>query len=93
MNQDSETANLRARINTLREQRNQLDRSLGEFLEDALVRAESGCPELIPHVATLSERTNALLAQIEQAQTELDDRLETNAEEFIKNYVVKPGSK
>ncbi len=93
MNQTSETANLRARITTLLEQRNRLHRSLGEFLEGALDRAESGCPELIPHLAALSERTNALLAQIEQAQDELDDRLETNAEEFVKNYVVKPGSK
>jgi ubiquitin-like protein Pup len=93
MNQDPETTNLRARINKLQEERDQLHRSLGEFLEGALALAESEHPQLIPHVVALSERTNGLLAQIEQAQDELDDRLETNAEEFIKNYVVKPGSK
>ena len=93
MNQDLETTNLRTRINTLLEERDQLHRSLGEFLEGALALAESEHPQLIPHVAALSERTNALIAQIEQAQDELDDRLETNADEFVKNYVVKPGSK
>jgi chromosome segregation ATPase len=93
MNQDSETTNLQARINTLLEQRNRLHRSLGEFLEDALDWAESGCPELIPHVAALSERTNALLAQIEHAQTELDRIEKAGAEEYVKNYIVKPGSK
>jgi len=93
MNQDLETTNLRTRINTLLEERDQLHRSLGEFLEGALALAESEHPQLIPHVAALSERTNGLLAQIEQAQDELDDRLETNADEFVKNYVVKPGSK
>ncbi len=93
MNQDSETANLRARINTLLEERNRLHGSLGEFLEEALAWADSECPELILHVATLSERTNALLTQIKRAQTELDRIEKAGAEEFTKNYVVKPGSK
>lgn len=93
MSQDQETTNLRARINTLLEERNRLHRSLGEFLEEALAWAETEHPELILHIAALSERTNALLAQIKHAQTELDRIEKAGAEGFVKNYVVKPGSK
>ena len=83
--------NMGTRITKLRKLGEQLHSSLGKFLDEALTLAESEHAQLVPHVVALSERTYALLAQIEQAQDELDDRLETNAEEFIKNYVVKPG--
>ncbi len=93
MNQDSEAANLRAQINKLQEERDQLHRSLGEFLEGALDWTESEHPDLIHHIAALSELTNVLLAHIKDAQTDLDHIEKDGAEEFVKNYVVKLGGK
>ena len=38
-----------------------------------------------------STPTNALVAELDDLLSEIDDVLETNAEEFVKNYVQKGG--
>ena len=86
------------RIAELKEQRERVYASLAKFLEEASSEwTKSGPPELIRELDRLLELTNALLSQIEHGRRELDDArddfLEANAEEFVKNYVVKPGSK
>jgi hypothetical protein len=44
-------------------------------------------------VKGLSELTDLLLTKIQHARTELDRIEKAGAEEFIKDYIVKPGSK
>jgi ubiquitin-like protein Pup len=82
---------LNARITKLKQQREQIHSSLGKLLENASDYAKNALPELILALDRVLEQTNALLVQIGLEKDELDDQLETNAEEFVKNYVVKPG--
>lgn len=42
-------------------------------------------------VVTVSETTEKLKADIEDLLDEIDEVLESNAEEFVKNYVQKGG--
>ena len=79
------------RITKLKEQREQIHVSLDELLANASDYMRSAPPEWILALDRVLEQTNALLVQIEHEKDELDDQLETNAEEFVKNYVVKPG--
>ena len=79
------------KIKKLQEQRDQLHSSLSEFLEDASCWAPGMHPELILEVDRLSELMNALLAKIEHARTELDRFEKAGAEEFVNNYIQRPG--
>jgi len=87
--------NLNARITKLKQQREQIHSALGELLEKASHYTKNAPPELIFELDRVLEQTNALLVPIEcrrdKLKDEIDDVLETNAEEFVKNYVVKPG--
>ena len=79
------------KIKKLQEQREQLHSLLGEFLEDASCWAQGMHPELILEVDCLSELMNALSAKIEHARTELDRFEKAGAEEFVNNYIQRPG--
>jgi hypothetical protein len=48
---------------------------------------------LVLEVKGLSELTDLLLTKIEDVRTELDRIAQASAEEFVKNYKVKPGTK
>lgn len=78
-------------IRRLQEQREQLHLSLGEFLEEGSSWAQGACPELILEMDRLSELANGLLAELEHARSELDRIAEAGAEEFVRNYIQRPG--
>ncbi len=80
-----------AKIKKLQEQREQLHSSLGEFLEDVLLWAQAEHPELNIEVNRVSELMDALLSKIEHARTELDRIEKAGAEEFVRNYIQRPG--
>jgi hypothetical protein len=93
MEQDHAARELPETIKQLHEQRDLLHSSLGGLLEDASDWGHSEHPQLALEVKGLSELTDILLTKIQHARTELDHIEKAGAEEFVKNYKVKPGSK
>jgi len=79
------------KIKKLQEQREQLHFLLDEFLEEALPWMQGGHSQLILEFDRLSELMSAFLAKIEHARTELDRIEKATAEEFVKNYIQRPG--
>ena len=93
MEQEPSARNLAESIKLLQEQRDQLTSSLSELLEDASVLGDCKMPELVTGLNRLSELLNASLTEVKHLRTELDRTEKAGAEEFAKNYIVKPGSK
>ena len=93
MEQDHAARKFLEIIKRLQEQRELLHSSLGELLEDASGRGHSEHPLLALEVTSLSELTDLLLTKIQHARTELDRIEKAGAEEWVKNYIVKPESK
>ena len=79
------------RLMKLKQQREQVHLSLGEFLEEVSDWQEGEPPELTPALDRLLELTKALLAQIDHGRSEIDQIDKAIAEECVKNYIVKPG--
>jgi len=80
-----------AQIRKLQGQREQLNSALGEFLEEASHWAQGGHPDLIVEMDRLSELASGLLAELENARSELDRIEKAGAEEFVRNYSQHPG--
>jgi hypothetical protein len=93
MEQDHGARSLVETIKRLQEQRDLLQASLGELLKEASDWGHSEHPQLALEVKGLSELTDLLLTKIQHARTELDQIEKAGAKEWVKNYIVKPGSK
>jgi|APFre7841882630_1041343.scaffolds.fasta_scaffold106753_2 hypothetical protein len=93
MEHDHAARKLPETIKRLQEQRDLLHSSLGELLEEASHCGHIEHPQLVLEVKGLSELTDLLLTKIEDVRTELDRIAQASAEEFVKNYKVKPGTK
>ena len=53
--------------------------------------APSRTDEAVEDVPAASEKGEALKAELDDLLDEIDDVLETNAEEFVKSYIQKGG--
>ena len=92
MEQEHATRNLSESIKLLQEQRDHLTSSLSKLFEDASVWGDFEMPELVTGLNRLSELLNASSTEVKHLRDELDRIEKAGAEEFAKNYVVKPGS-
>ena len=80
-----------AQIRKLKEQREQLNSVLGEFLEEASPWEHTEYPELILAMDRLSKLTNEFMAELECARSEIDRIEKAAADEFVRNYIQHPG--